>query len=382
MKRACFAFLFLGIYLSCSQRKEVTYIYQGPDYSAISLEVGTDTLELMLDSTSFRSIESVHYFKDGVSSYISYFDKHALCVNVYNFATKSIVKKVDLKKILNTRKIKRTSAYLLNWDTIVIINNLTQVYLSDSSETIYDSVKLQSKPFLSLSDITNSTPPIFKEGNLYLTSLPYISRNNSSGLSQWRVLYKIDFDKREAHLIGNLPPTYYSNSFTIQFFQSSYCPYNEGLILSFPADTNIYKLTNHNLTIGFNGKSQWQKSEIVMEQKDASGPSQKTFLLSDSYSSMIVDSYNNRYIRIYQPKLSISDYRNRIWKKKSSAIVFDSSFRIIGESWLPTELDTQCFFFDETGKLYVRYKSELTDAIRFVPLIFVNNQIRKDEHHL
>jgi hypothetical protein len=373
----CSYCLIIYLLFSCkdNDRQKTVLHYIAPQYGNISLGATADTLAFPLDSKTFRSIRSVNYFMENGKAYISFFDKQSLSVNLYDFNSQKLLKRISLQSCLPYLQLgKKTSVFYKNLDSLLVINKLT-AYLIDSSLSVKDSVDLKNDPFLAFASFKSAKPPFIRDNKMYVPASPYLSTINKKEFRQWRFLYELDFEKGQSKLMYNLPNCYMDSIYGFFFFDISYCINNKNrVVFSFPADSNVYETDLKDYNVAYSGKSIFQKEAIQSATEDELKENmQRPFLLRNSYGDIYFDPVRKRYLRVAEQKITENEYLLGKRDKEKSVIYFDESLKRIGESKLDTAINLSTLLFTNDGKIYVRTKFKDENTLYFVRLDYMEN---------
>jgi hypothetical protein len=160
--------------------------------------------------------------------------------------------------------------------------------------------------------------------------------------------------------------------------RACYCVNDKGnLVFSFSADTSIYETNLEDYHVAYYGKSRFQEEDIspVPETELEKDNGFKQLTIRDSYGPIYYDSYKKRYLRVARQKISGELYETNKWERRSSFIIFDENFRIIGEGRFPADLSYSSIFFTPEGRIYSRVNIKDEYALHFVRLAY---EERKD----
>jgi len=368
--------LVLDVYLGlgCNGERPADFHYLPPEYSNVKLVLTADTIHFPLDDNTYNNIRSFNLFFDGGVEYVSFYDKQSLSVNIYDVASQTLKKKLLLQECLPGRPLeKHTTTYCKSLDSIYVINNIF-LYCLDGKGVLRDSIIFDAGSILAFPGFDKKTPPLFKPPFVFLAAKPYLSTSKYKELKKWKVIFKVNLETKKTELIYSLPEVYFAKKYNAYYFDNGYCINDKGnFVFSFAADTNIYETDLDNYHISYYGKSYFQNSDIPTLDSGEVGDAKefrKSFLIRDSYDAIYFDSFNRRYLRIAEHKISESEYVEKKYNKDKSVIVFDEHFRIVGESKIDSSLSWNTIFFNRKGELYVRVKAGDEQVLHFVKLHF------------
>ena len=351
-----------------------------PIYSNIQL-TPMDTLHFQLDEDAYNSIKSFNYFisKNG-KQYISFYDRRSETVSIYDFNRQVLVKKLQLQDAIKTKRFYKTSVFIHDYDSIYV-TNLDKLYLIDSSGKLKRNTTFNSME--SIAYFETPLPIVIKENTTYMGVRPFVDEKSLSALREWKVLCAFDFEKDICNLYYPLPAVYRKGLYGKRFLDYSYCYNNKGnFVFSFPADSNIYETDLRSYHIAYNGKSKFQTGSIdpVSKQALENDEGGKEYTLRDSYGPIYFDPYNKRYLRIAKQKVSKEALASKTTQRKTTIIVFDQQFKIIGEFEFSNDYLLDTIFFTANGSMYVRVNKDDETALHFVQLHWEN--VPNESSHL
>lgn len=342
-----------------------------PDYSCIRL-VAKDTLHFHLEQDTYNKIKSFNYFisKNG-TAHIAFYDRLSESVSIYDFATRKLIKKMSLEKIIKARRFYKTSVYVKNYDSM-FITNLDKLYLLDSAGRIkfvntFNSIE-------SMAFYENPLPVIIKGNKTLMGVRPFVKEKSISAVREWRIIAAFDLEKDECDLHYSLPVVYRKGLYGRRFLEYSYC-YNDrnNFVFSFPADSNIYETNLTDYHIAYSGRSKFQSGAIEPVSRKAleNDEGGKEYTLRDSYGPIYFDPYMKRYLRIAKQKVSREAYAAKTGSRKTSIIVFDRHLKIIGEFICNNDFMPDTIFFTAEGSIYARINPKDESALHFVQLAWI-----------
>ena len=347
----------LVVLTGCKNNNEAVYNYIPPSYLSETIEATEDSMMLDLDSINVLNIRSLHYFKEDGTAYLSFYDKSSMSVNIYDFASLKLKKRLFIKDIFG-RKIIRPLAFVKSMDSIYLTNNIT-FYRADRDGNLRDSIPFPRLPVFAMPYYGSRSVPVVMDGVFYTAATEELSIKNGEDRKNWKVLCKFDLNKHKPGLTYSLPAPYLENEYTYDFFNVYYCANDRRkIVFSFPADTCIYETDLLKEGTRFYAKSRFQTTDITsavtMGPQDDDKAKKKQYLFNDSYGPLYFDPFNRKYLRISERKISKEDYLNRAWWKKKSIILFNDQFKIIGESKIDDKIDISALLFTDDGKVLAR----------------------------
>lgn len=348
-----------------------SYLFIQPEYTDIYLSQQKDSVDFDLDEDTYNQIRSINYFNKGNDEFISFYDARSQSVNIYNFDSKQLIKRIELKKWLPDPHLKFTSVSVQNFDSIFIAN-IGKLYLFDSAGVMKKDI--QCLGGVNAIITVNYSNPLIVNGNTVYTGVKAnVDELSSKSISGWRALYSLNLEDHSQKLLYQLPDMYQEHILGERFMRSGYCFNNKGnFVISFSADTNIYETNLADYHAAYFGKSQYQSGDISpvpeIELKMKNGF--KQFTIRDSYGPIYYDPYKKRYLRVARQKISAELYETNKWQRQSSFIIFDEKFKIIGESKFPADLSYSSIFFTPDGGIYSQVNSNDEYALHFVRLAY------------
>lgn len=353
-----------------------------PKYNNMGLTTFPDTLHFYLNDTTFSSIKSLNSFNDHGSDYLSVYDERSESVNIFDLASKKLIKKILPLKYLPDKRLYKTTVYCRNFDSIFISNNEKKLYLLDSSGQIMDAVKFSDKNFKIVARLENSNPVVLKENLVMAGIRPSATINSKRKVREWRIIYQFDLLQNKKARIYKLPVRYLNNVYDYHFLDYSYCfNKNNRFIFSFPADSNLYETDLLNLHIAHFAKSQWQQGDItpILKSDDGTSSDSKLYLKKDYYGAVFFDPYHKRYLRFFKRKISDREYAVEETDRKSTVLIFNDNLQIIGEANWPDGVSFSSLFFTKDGSMYARVNREDENALHFIRLIYKENKAAPSE---
>lgn len=343
-----------------------------PSYSNIRL-ITQDTLQFRLDKDTYNDIKSFNYFiTNNGAKYISFYDRRSESVTIYDFTSGTPVKKLQLKKIIKARQFYKTSVYVHNYDSIYV-TNMDKLYLIDSSGKIHRNTTFNSME--SIAFFKTPLPVIVKRNVTFMGVRPFVSEKSLSAIKDWKVLCAFDLEKDICSLHYSLPAVYRKGLYGRRFLEYSYCYNDKGnFVFSFPADSNIYETNLTDYHVAYAGKSKFQSGPIEPVGKQALEKDEggKEYTMRDSYGPIYFDPYNKKYLRIAKQKVSKEALATKTTQRKTTIIVFDQQFKIIGEFEYNNDYLLDTIFFTTDGSMYARVNKKDENALHFVRLAWEN----------
>lgn len=371
-------FICIGFILICTgcndDREPVASVYEyiKPSYSPIHLKVVPDTLVFKLSESMFNEVESYNIFvQDGVT-YFAVHDKRGKSINIYNFASRDLVKRYFFKDMFPTERLYKNSMYVKNFDSIFVTNNVS-LCIFDKNGVRKKTINFFDESRTPKPAFKVTSPPVLKGDTLYMGVNTHVSETSLDELKRWKAMYQFNLHTRKFAMVYHYPRQYQENFFGNSFLYCYYCYNDRGnVVFSFAADTVIYETNFTDYHKAYYAKSRFQQANIdpVPEQTLVKKEGSKAFLLRDSYNVILFDPYKKRYIRIARQKMSEADVEARKGTYTTSAIIFDDNFKIIGESELNDTFALGSVFFTPDGNMYARVMSKDENALRFVRLTY------------
>lgn len=343
------------------------YKYYSPRYDVIGLQGTTDTISFFLDDSTFLKIGSMNVFEQNGKSYLSIFDKLSRSVNIYEIGTQRLVKRMDLTKYFDKKKLYRSTIHIKNFDSLFISCNSTSLYIMDTSGRIKKSIDFPNPGYSVTANFDNTAPAVFKDGRLYTGIRISGIVNTLEKMRKWKPVYEFDLKKGNALLHYTLPNIYLEDIYNFLFLSYGYCYNDHGkFVFSFAADTNIYETDLADYNIAYYGKSRFQTDDIMPSKngKTIYKQLEKDFVAQSLYGPIYFDPYTKRYLRIAKSKLDAS-----LGRRREYVIIFDEQFRIIGESEPESKIQLGNIIF-AGGCMYAGISSADEHALHFVRLAY------------
>lgn len=349
----------------------VAYTYMEPSYADIGLVPQKDTLHFPLGDSIYNAIGSFNYFTHNGVAFMSFFDRSSKSINIYDFSSQSLAKVIPLKKWTNKAKLDKASIHVRNFDSIYVTTR-TELCLFDSTGRVRSNIEFP-KEFDKWGFFSNTAPAVFKDNKLFMGIKPFLDEKSVKAQRQWRLLYELDLDKKTKQRHYLLSAPYQSNLYGYSFLEYSYCLNDKGnFVISFAADTNIYETNLANYHKAYTGRSHFQKGDIKPVTLDdlQRSDSYQLYCLRDSYGSIFYDPFRKRYLREAKQRMTEAEFIAKTGRKKKSIIIFDESFKIIGERETNGDFSFTSIFFTSDGRMYARVNVSDEHALHFVRLTY------------
>jgi hypothetical protein len=363
---------------NCKDHAKPIYNYIKP-IDSLKISVTNDTIHFPLDTMTYNAVKSFNYFIDSDKEFFAFYDKRSQSVNIFDFHTKALNKKVFLKSLFNSSDFDKTSVYVNTLNSMLVTNN-SRLY-SVIENKIVDSIDFQSTPMPTYATFGSTAQPIKVGNKLYADARLRLSKDLKINLSQWKMLYEFDLKRNVSAVYYNLPDVYLKKRYSHEFYEKSYCYNDRGnFVCSFPADSNIYETDLNDYHVAHYGKSKYQTGsnvDIKLSDKLRKENSQSEYLLSDSYKAIFFDSTAKRYLRVFKVKLNEDEIKRGQRRHKQSVMIFDKDLRIVGESQIEGDIALSSLIITRDGKIYARVKTEDDTAIHFTLLTYVSNTNNK-----
>lgn len=374
MKKKSVASLILTIIIlqwACKDKNDSQpqYFFQEPEYSTLTLQASVDTINLPLAEKATNMIASSYSFSSVGKRYLSTYDKITKILTFYSFPEGKIIKSLPLKDWLNRRNKDKASVYVINFDSIFVATTL-DITLYDTSSLIKNSFELPpTNNKKRIPEFENQTPGVCQDGILFTSIIPYLDETSVKDYRYWKLMYGFDLNSHKENLYYQYPETYTENIYGYSYQNYGYCINNNGkFVFSFPADTNVYETDFKGYHHAYYAKSNFQSKEIppVSVEDIKNGKSFFEYSIRDSYSSIYFDPYKKWYLRLVKLKMNDSTAMAKFRIRKKSILVLDSNFKIIGEGYLPEDIDFNSVIFLENGDIYFRFVGDRLPFLRYV----------------
>lgn len=356
---------------SCKDKigNQPEYHYQQPEYATLTLQASTDTINLPLTEKATNMLASSYTFSHNNNHYLSTFDKITKILTFYSFPEGQIIKSLPIKDWLNRRNKDKASVYVINFDSIFVATTI-DITLYDTSSLIKNTIKLpNSNSKKRIPEFENQTPGVCQNGTLFTSIIPFLDETSVKEYKYWKLLYGFDLKSHKDNLYYQFSEPYTENIYGYSYQNYGYCINNKGkFVFSFPADTNIYETDFSEYHHAYYAKSKFQTSEIppVAVEDIKNGKSFYEYSIRDSYGSIYFDPYKKWYLRQVKLKMNDSTAMAKFRIRKKSILLLDSTFKIIGEGFLPEDIDFNSIVFLENGDIYFRYVGSRLPFLRFV----------------
>ncbi|UPK68072.1 DUF4221 family protein [Chitinophaga filiformis] len=368
----------ISICQSCNEGTDhmvTDYHYSKPEYHNIRLEVTGDVLKLPLDSLTKPNFSSYSVFQQKGTLFLAFIDKLTNRINIYDVNRRALVSQISTRNIKeNKSRLAKITVFVKSFDSIYL-NTLLDVYMIDSTGRVKQRIKLPSKPYAALSDFNGFSPPVFKSDSMFFAAYPYLDMRKQKELRKWKRMFILDWTRKKAELAYSLPPFFKENVYARRYLTTYYCYNNDSsrFVFSLPADSNLYVTKLDDRQTAYFGGSQYITEAIPPFTKEEYSNSDKQSLgryFRDSYGPVYFDSYSNRYLRVAEQKLTKDKYDQKIFNKKSSLVILDKDFKIIGETEVPDSLNLYTLFTTNDG-IYAKIETSVNeDTIYFSKLVY------------
>lgn len=367
------------ILLSCNTNPtpdKETYSFLPPDYSQTSLVLTPDTIDFPLDSNSYNKITTQNVFTSNGITYIAFFDDITDVINIYQFDSSKLIKKVPTRPIMAPDTTGKITAYVIDFDSIIVVRQ-EKLKLIDSALTVKHTLTLNDKRKIAWTQIENTSPPLVKNGHIYTSVAPLGYGNDMKILKKWKVLFDFNLDSNQVDITYDLPSIYKKNYYGYHFLDYCHCVNDQGnIVFSFPADTLIHESDLNGRYQSYYAKSHLQQTTIAPIPKDSLADvltSLSEYLKRPSYSSIYFDPYHHRYLRLVRDPVHPKAYHAGNEKRTQRIIIFDSTFKIIGESEIDPDVKLKLLFFTPDGTPYARVFGRSETSLHFVKLAYIEN---------
>lgn len=350
---------------------ESEFVDVKPAYSDIKLAL-KDTVNFALGKDTYNRVKSFNYFtaKNG-KEYISFYDRRSESVVIYDFVTHFQVGKMPLSKVIKGRRLFKTSVYVHNFDSIYL-TNYDKLYLMDTSGKVHRQYTFDNMESIGVYE--TSLPLVIKGKEVFMGFRPFVSEKSLAEIKRWRILGAFNLDRDECNHHYYLPAVYREGLYGRRFMDFSFC-YNDknNFVFSFPADSNVYEtnLTDYHMSYAGNSKFQNGPIESVGKQALEKKEGNKEYRLRDSYGAIYFDPYKKRYLRIAKQAVGLDSLASA--RRKTTVIVMDQHFRIIGEFETHNEFLLNTIFFTANGSMYAQVNNADENALHFVRLTWEND---------
>ncbi|WP_187294743.1 DUF4221 domain-containing protein [Chitinophaga pinensis] len=378
MKRICYTltiilaigFIVTGCNTS-SEPPQSTYKYVPPDYYKVGLRYTTDTIHLKLSDSASSKILSLNIFSQKGRNYLASLDKRA-SLSIYDLGTRDLIKRMVLKDMFFDHDVYHPSAYMLGFDSIFIVNR-NRLYLFDTSAAKNRSIEFLANHPSSWAQFEGGNPLAVRDGKYYTSVRPIVKERDIEEVKKWKLLYQFDFSDKTSQLFYNLPDKFQSDIYGSRMLTSSFCINDKGrFVVSLAADTNIYETDLQKYHYSHYAKSCFHEKDVFpVTKKDLLERSAyEKYLTRDSYGAIYFDPVRKRYLRVARQALTEDDYDAFRWNRPQSLVIFDSQFRIIGESSIPFNVRLDQLLITPNGDIYARVNDEDKRNIHFVKLVY------------
>ena len=359
------------------ENKSINHISIMPNYSMMTLSKTLDTVKFRLDSLTTPEMNSINGFNSKADKFVSMYNDFTKSLLIYEMEQGNLIKKIKLSSYLTRKELVKVSVFTKNFDSIFVVSFL-DLYLIDSSGRIKNHINLIRNPITYFSVLRNPSFAAVKDNYLYLNASPYLTSRSLKDIRKWKVIYKINLVNKTTSVHIPLPQLYMKEIYGTYYVRNYVC-FNDDdkLILSFPADSNVYvysdDLDQPELAYAF--KSQYFNGSLnpLSYQPDITADTlTKHYLRNDSYGPIYYDPFTNKYLRIAEKKISYDDYKTKKWIKEKSIIISDKNYKVVGETIIDRKCDPYCILFTPQG-IYVKCNDSSENVISFIRFKYTYN---------
>lgn len=364
MKVAGFFFLLIIIciyYTSCTSTDgtpKAKHIFLKSDYADLGIISTKDTIKIAIDSLTESRFSYFNFRQLDSLAIYGFYDKSSRRYSIYDLQKKRLLRKLDLRKFwTDKRSLASEKVYFVNFDSIYVYSSM-HLYRIDTSLKVFDSIPLLFDPYRASTILSNTSPPVFREGKVYLPAFPTLFYSRKHDRLKWKTMYEVDFISGNCKLLYGLPEQFIDSTYYLTYL-SPYYAYNyskKNFVFSFEADTNIYVTDLMKSHLSYSVKSQYFDGSIpsFTSAELESGSSRfKAGLGRDSYGPVYYDSFANRYLRVAEQRLSKEEIREKKLSKGHSLIILNQNFGIIGESIMDRNINLHTLIITDAG-IYAR----------------------------
>lgn len=375
-----FIYIFYLIISSCSAQESTVNSESRTDLPYM-LKLKTKKI-FHLDSLTAPVSRSIQIYKDSEQeiTYFCFLNQLDNSIYFYNYHSTDFLFKVKFpKEGVNSIK-NMDSFYIHNFDTILVHEYYGRsVHLVNKNADKIESYSLISEQFpASVNPSSTASPIIFKDGKIYLSS-PGNSKPNQVTKDKESLLNPVlELTLSSKKIIGKFqyPESYLKGAFGMIFhdFYVTYFPDSRKFIYSFPIDDYLYETDFEGKVAKHLARSifQYKDTEPMLDKETSSKPSyqekRKYYLTSFSYKGVFADLANGYIFRIAELPVSETEFSLndpvKSTTKKLSILIFDNTFRKIGEIKMPDyEYNPEMITVSPDGLCIARNNKEDEDIL-------------------
>lgn len=370
---------FILLFSGCIQSPDLptsSYKHIPAEYGQVAIVATTDSIHFTLPEDTYYKFRVFNLFTSNGHQYISFYDHRSGFLNIYDLLSNQQASKINLKGYFSKSVSYKLTPYIKNFDSIFVVCQ-NGLYLIDSAGKKINKYRFRLSPANAWPKFDNTCPPLLKDNHLYTAVSAYVDESSLHAIKKWKVMYDFDLSKKQATLLYSYPERYAQKLYGSLFLNQSHCVNEKGnFVLSFPADTSIYETDLKEIHRAYYAKSQYQSRDIPPVSAEALKKSsllQKDFMTRNFYSSIFYDPYMQRYLRIAYAALTESEYDAKKRVRKTSIIIFDKNFKIIGESDISPTISLKTLFFTPDGGIYARTNLGNEYALDFIRLSYTEH---------
>lgn len=328
MKIFYFIFIASIILVSCEQRGKIKNRKSNLSELKYHLQA-KDSISFHLDSvTSYFFVASEYNKKMNIYSFL--FNKSIL---LYDYDSQHFLKKIEINSL------HPTSYTIKDLDSILVFDyDQNEILLADSVGHFYKRIKVDNNIPYYPAPIVKTAPIILNENNIIFWGNMGGEYADEDSLNR-KLMGNVDMQSGKTSYQVSYSDVYKYKNWGGGLYRWIYVDYNsliDKFIISFPADHNIYTISSKgNYCETYYAGSKF--IDAIYYERDISkylDSEERTrfFAENNSYANIMYDPYNNIYYRIAEMK---TIYEGKMgWQKDISVIILDTSFNIIGETFI------------------------------------------------
>lgn len=372
--------------LSCDrQPNKITLRTQQPPKDAIKFV--QSSLELPLDSITGPRLQCLQYYADKTDSLLIYLNEETGVIYSNDIKSRKIIKRIELMDGKSDHRKHFQGFYYHNPDSIFLFYFGPAVALMNSQGKLIRNYKLNSsgtrsdqkqnlayKGFYS----TTSNQGFLHGDTLFLNSI--VLGGNKIPRKDIQILLNVhDGSSRLREM--EFPSQYRKNKFgggDFDIYSMSFNPLAKRIIYSFPADENLISRDLHSESskrFFANGSLADHINEYDKKTFDngITDPQIEHYMTSPSFGQVLFDRYKNVYYRILLLPVAKHDANygeKNAPLKQIVVMVFDRTFKMLGECKLPADKYMMSSSFVSSNGLNIQHKPLTDEKLVFTVLRF------------
>ncbi len=317
---------------------------------------------------------------DQETEILSLLNENTNSIYRYNYRTGDYLETIDLSHWGLNKQVQGfhfcgDTVYVYSYPLHVLYEIVRDEKCADYNEyqISHDARSLNPTPFLS------SLSPMRKIGRIMLFTGLLSGETPHETSSNRPSVIRFDFNTRNTSFAVNYPKVYQKGNWGGGLFYR--LPYydldsNGQMVISFPASDSliVYNPETNQSKSYYAGREKSDPIHPFRKNKNNSFPENvlyKWYLKTPSYENILFDQFRGVYYRLLKLPQTIPYNQYEGTQKPIVVLIFNQSFELLGECFLPVEMRviTNNAFVTKTG-LSLQVKSDNEDILSFYEISF------------